>query len=55
MQKAFDRYMTVQELAQLLRISTTNAYAMVRSGQIRSIKIGHQYRIPESALAELAA
>ena len=47
------KYLTVQDLADTLQISLTTAYAMVRSGQIRSIKIGHQYRIPATALEEL--
>ena len=47
------RYLTVQELAELLKISLTTAYAMVHSGQVRSIRIGAQYRIPAAALEEL--
>lgn len=45
--------MTVQELADFLRCSTKVAYAMVRSGQISTIRVGtHQYRVTKKALGE---
>lgn len=42
----------VKDLVPLLRINCNTAYALVRSGQIRSIRIGRTYRIPREALAE---
>jgi len=47
-------FLTVEELAETLKISKSTAYAMVRSGQIQSVKIGVQYRIPAKALITLA-
>ena len=44
--------LTVPELAQELRICTNTAYALVRFGQIRCIKVGRIYRIPRSAVEE---
>ena len=42
----------VKELAEVLSISQNTAYALVRSGQIRSIRTGRIYRIPKDALIE---
>ena len=42
----------VKELAEVLSISQNTAYALVRSGQIRSVRTGRIYRIPKDALIE---
>lgn len=44
--------LTVKDLLQILSISHNTAYALVRSGQIRSIRIGRAHRITRDALAE---
>ena len=44
--------LTVEDLARILAISKNTAYELVRSRQIRSVKIGRTYRIPRSALQE---
>jgi len=38
------------ELAPLLNVGRNTAYELVRSGQIKSIKIGSQYRILKNEL-----
>ena len=43
---------SVKDLQQLLSISLNVAYELVRSGQIRSIRIGRTYRIPREAVEE---
>ena len=43
-------YMSVRDLADLLRISRTMAYALISSGQIRTVRIGRAIRIPRAAL-----
>ncbi len=40
----------VKDLVPLLQVSHNIAYALVRSGQIRSIRIGRTYRIPRDAV-----
>lgn len=45
--------LTVEEVAEQLRIGRNSAYNLVRSGQIRYIKIGRTIRIPQSAVIEL--
>ena len=42
----------VKELAEILSVSQNTAYALVRSGQIRSIRTGQIYRIPRDSLIE---
>ena len=47
--------LTVSELARELRIGRNTAYTFVRSGQIRSIKIGRTIRVPRTALEDFLA
>ena len=42
----------VEELMPILGIGRNTAYDLIRSGQIRSIRIGRQIRIPRDALLE---
>lgn len=42
----------VEDLTHILSISRNTAYELVRSGKIRSVKIGRIYRIPRSAVED---
>ena len=42
----------VEELMPILGIGRNTAYELIRSGQMRSIRIGRQIRIPRDALLE---
>ena len=42
----------VEELMPILGIGRNTAYQLIRSGQIRSVRIGRQIRIPLEALLE---
>jgi len=42
----------VEDLMPILGIGRNTAYELVRCGQIRSIRIGKQLRIPKQALIE---
>ena len=44
--------LTVEDLMEVLSIGRNTAYELVRSGQIRSIKVGKTYRIPRDAVEE---
>ena len=44
--------LTVDETAKVLRIGRNNAYNLVRSKKLRSIRIGRKIRIPREALQE---
>lgn len=47
--------LTVDEVAEVLRIGRNGAYAAVANGCIRSVRIGRIIRIPRAALAALIA
>ena len=53
--KETNTLLTVSELARELRIGRNTAYTFVRSGQIRSIKIGRTIRVPRTALEDFLA
>ena len=42
----------VEDLMPLLGIGRNTAYELIRSGQIRSVRIGRQIRIPRESLLE---
>ncbi len=42
----------VEDLMPILGIGRNTAYELIRSGQIRSIRIGRQIRIPREALLD---
>jgi len=42
--------LTVEQLAKILSIGRNTAYEFVRCGAIKSVRIGHQIRIPKDAL-----
>ncbi len=42
----------VEDLMPVLDIGRNTAYSLVRSGQIRSVKVGRQLRIPGDVLVE---
>ncbi|MEF2229400.1 MAG: helix-turn-helix domain-containing protein [Pseudodesulfovibrio sp.] len=44
--------LTVKEVAELLRVHQRTAYRLITGGSIRAIKIGSQWRVPESLLME---
>lgn len=44
--------LSVQQVAELLEVSRNTAYTLVRSGALRSIRVGRQIRVPRSALED---
>ena len=44
--------LTVTEVASQLRIGRAAAYALVHSGQLRSVQINRRILVPKAALAE---
>lgn len=45
--------LTVEQVAQVLQLGKPRIYELVRSGKLRSLRIGRKIRVPKSALAEL--
>ena len=42
----------VEELMPIFGVGRTTAYELVRSGQIRSIRVGRQLRVPKDAVQD---
>jgi excisionase family DNA binding protein len=41
-------FMTVSEVANLMRVSNMTVYRLIRSGRLSAVRIGNRYRITES-------
>ena len=46
------RYLTVEEVAGLMRVSKMTVYRLVHAGELPAVRFGRSYRVPESAVAE---
>ena len=44
--------LSVDELTKILGIGRNTAYDLIRCGRIRSVRIGHQIKIPKDSLLE---
>lgn len=42
--------LSVEQLAVVLQVGRNTAYELVRSGSIKSIRVGHQIRVPKKAI-----
>ena len=47
--------LTVSQVARALNLGRDTTYDLVRSGHIRSVRVGPQYRVPKAALMEYLA
>ena len=47
---ALPLFLTVPQVAAVLGIGRNTAYSLVRSGQLRSVRVGRQIRVPKDAL-----
>ncbi|MGF3054786.1 helix-turn-helix domain-containing protein [Microbacterium sp. YY-03] len=41
-------FLTVAEVAKLMRVSNMTVYRMVHSGELPAVRFGRSYRVPES-------
>ena len=46
------RFLTVAEVATLMRVSRMTVYRLVHSGELPAVRFGRSYRVPESAVTE---
>lgn len=44
------RFMTVAEVADVMRVSKMTVYRLVHSGELPAVQFGRSYRVPESAV-----
>lgn len=47
------RFLTVAEVAELLRVSKMTVYRMVHAGEIPAVRVGRSFRVPQLAVEEL--
>lgn len=45
-----NRFMTIAEVAQALRVSRMTVYRLVNSHAMHAVRFGRSYRVPESAV-----
>lgn len=48
----YDDILSIIDIADILKIGTTQAYKIVRSGQLKGYKEGKDWKIPKSSLIE---
>jgi excisionase family DNA binding protein len=54
-QDARVRFLTVAEVAQMMRVSTMTVYRLIKAGELASVRVGKSYRIaPDDVDAYLA-
>ena len=41
------RFLTVAEVAGLLRVSTMTVYRLIKAGELASVRVGRSYRVAE--------
>jgi excisionase family DNA binding protein len=46
------RFLTVAEVANLMRVSKMTVYRLVHSGELPAVQVGRSYRVPESAVQD---
>lgn len=46
------RFLTVAEVASMMRVSRMTVYRMVHSGELPAIRFGRSFRVPEDAVAD---
>ncbi|MCU1632733.1 MAG: AlpA family transcriptional regulator [Micrococcaceae bacterium] len=46
------QFLTVAEVADLMRVSKMTVYRLVHAGDLPAVQFGRSYRVPESAVEE---
>jgi excisionase family DNA binding protein len=44
------RFLTVAEVALIMRVSKMTVYRLVHSGELEAIRVGRSFRVPEQAV-----
>ncbi|MCA0179064.1 MAG: helix-turn-helix domain-containing protein [Actinobacteria bacterium] len=44
------RFLTVAEVASIMRVSKMTVYRMVHGGELPAIRVGRSFRVPEDAV-----
>jgi len=46
------QFLTVAEVAELMRVSKMTVYRLVHSGEMPAVRFGRSFRVPESAVEQ---
>ncbi|MDL9978935.1 helix-turn-helix domain-containing protein [Microbacterium candidum] len=46
------RFLTVAEVAELMRVSKMTVYRLIHAGELPAVRFGRSYRVPEGAVTE---
>ncbi|HEX4726327.1 MAG TPA: helix-turn-helix domain-containing protein [Jatrophihabitans sp.] len=46
------RFLTVAEVAAVMRVSKMTVYRMVHSGELPAVRVGRSFRVPEQAVQD---
>jgi excisionase family DNA binding protein len=46
------KFLTVAEVAALMRVSKMTVYRLVHSGELTAVRVGRSFRVPEQAVHE---
>ena len=49
------RFLTVAEVAELIRVSTMTVYRLIKAGDLPAVRVGKSYRIREDDVDEFLA
>ena len=41
------RFLTVQEVAEVLRVSTMTVYRLIKAGELPAVRVGRSFRVSE--------
>lgn len=53
MPSEFDvRFLTVSEVAAIMRVSKMTVYRLVHAGELPAVRVGRSYRVPEQAIQD---
>jgi excisionase family DNA binding protein len=45
------RFLTVSEVARIMRVSKMTVYRLIHSGELEAIRVGRSFRVPEQAVS----
>jgi excisionase family DNA binding protein len=46
------RFLTVAEVAEVMRVSKMTVYRLLHSGEMPAVRVGRSFRVPEKAVHE---
>ncbi|QPK81559.1 helix-turn-helix domain-containing protein [Schaalia sp. ZJ405] len=52
-QQSAPRFLTVMEVADIMRVSKMTVYRLIHSGQMPAIRVGKSFRVPQAAVTQM--